>query len=296
MLFKRIGLFLIVNVAVMATVGFIVNFFGITPYINAYGINYQSLLIMCLLWGMVGSFISLSISRWTAKTMMGVKLQEPNGPYGALVSKVHAFARKAGFEKMPEVGVYMSPEVNAFATGPSKNKSLVAVSSGLLENMTEDEVDGVLAHEVAHIQNGDMVTMALVQGVVNAFVMFFSRIAAFAVSQALRGDDDEGPGLGGLAHFGLVMLFDIIFGLLATPIVAGFSRWREYRADSGGAYLAGKHKMIAALERLQQKHEYVDTKSNPEMAAFKISNRAGLMALLSTHPPLDKRIAALRRS
>ena len=195
---------------------------------------------------------------------------------------------------MPEVGIYNSPEVNAFATGPSKRNSLVAVSTGLLNGMSQDEVEGVLAHEVSHIANGDMVTMTLIQGVVNAFVMFFARIAAFAVSNFMRGDDEEGEGLGWFAHMAVIFVFEIIFGLLGSIVVAFFSRYREYRADSGAARLAGREKMIAALQRLKNQ-TYMD-KRGESLATLKISNRkGGLAALISTHPSLDDRIKALQR-
>jgi heat shock protein HtpX len=231
-----------------------------------------------------------------AKRMMGVEIVDERGQYADLVRKVHALARASGLTKMPEVGVYQSPEVNAFATGPSRNNSLVAVSSGLLQQMTVDEVEGVLAHEIAHVANGDMVTMALVQGVVNAFVMFFARIAAFALQNVLSGDrDDDRPAASGFAYHISVMVFEIAFSFLGMFVVAYFSRVREFRADQGGAQFAGKHKMISALKRLQQKIDLVDD-SNDQLKAMKISSKKGLMSFLSTHPSLDDRIAALERS
>ena len=294
-MFKRIGLFLLTNIAVIATVTIITQVFGLEPYMNANGINYQALLIFCSIWGMVGSFISLALSKFMAKRMMGVKIVEPNGQFSSLVNTVHRLAKAANLPKMPEVGVYDSPEVNAFATGPSKSNSLVAVSSGLLNSMTEDEVEGVLAHEIAHIANGDMVTMALVQGVVNAFVMFFARIAAFAVQNFLRGDDDDGEGFSFMINFVLIMVFQIAFGILGSVVVAFFSRYREFRADSGGARLAGREKMVAALKRLQSQFESGNFKDDePSMNAMKISTKGSrFAALLSTHPPLSTRIKAL---
>lgn len=285
------------NIAIIASIGIISSLLGIEPYLNANGLNLQALLAMCLLWGMVGSFISLALSKFMAKKMMGVQIiDDRNYEYGQLVQLVHRLSRSAGLSKMPEVGVYDSPEVNAFATGPSKSNSLVAVSTGLLNTMNADETEGVLAHEVAHIANGDMVTMTLVQGVVNAFVMFFARIAAYALQQVLRSNDDESP-VGGLSYFISVMVFDILFGFLGHFVTAWFSRIREYSADLGGAQLAGKQKMISALEKLQTQYEQgiFEKNSSENLAAFKISTReTGLRALMSTHPKLSDRIARLK--
>ena len=290
---KRIFLFIMTNILVLFMVNIVMAVFNVQPYLTQYGLNYQSLLIFCLIWGSVGSLISLMMSKFMAKMAMGVKIVE-NGP---LVDRVHALARKAGITKMPEVGVYESPEVNAFATGPSRNNSLVAVSSGLLNQMGDDEVEGVLAHEIAHVANGDMITMSLVQGVVNAFVMFFSRIVAFAIDNALRDENGRG-GLGGFARFGVIIVLDIVFGLAAAPLVAWFSRWREFRADAGGAQLAGRHKMIAALQGLQRTIEYADaggSKGEDSFASFKISSNKSLAFLFRSHPPLDARIKALQQ-
>lgn len=289
----RIILFIATNILVMAAATLLMRFFGVENYLQGTGINYQALMIMCLIWGGAGSFVSLLISKWMAKRAMGLEEISANGPYGSLVRKVHTFAKRSGLDKAPEVYIYRSSEPNAFATGPSRNNSLVAVSTGLLETMTEDEVEGVLAHEVAHIANGDMVTMALVQGVVNAFVMFFARVAAFAIDNFLRGDDDEGGGLGGFAYMFLVMGLQILFGILAAPVTMWFSRWREYRADAGAAKLAGKEKMIAALESLQRNMERM-TGQHKEMEVMQISSKQAMLELFASHPPLDKRIAALR--
>jgi heat shock protein HtpX len=272
----------------------VLSFLGLNNYFTAYGLDYSALMVFCLVWGFVGSGISLLLSKFMAKTMMGVEIVDERGPYGDLVRKVHQMARVAGIEKMPEVGVYQSPEVNAFATGPSKNNALVAVSAGLLQQMNSDEVEGVLAHEIAHVANGDMVTMALVQGVVNAFVMFFARVASFALAQAMRGDrDDDRPVV---PNFLMTMLFEMIFGFLGMFVVTWFSRLREFRADAGGAKVAGKQKMISALRRLQQK---MDNSGNDQAAfqTLKISSKkGGLLGLLSTHPSLEDRIAALERA
>lgn len=295
-MFKRIFLFMLTNILVMVSVSIILSVLGVGSYITAAGLNYSALMVFCLVWGFVGSGISLMMSKFMAKRMMGVEIVDDRGQYGELVRKVHTMAKQAGITKMPEVGIYQSPEVNAFATGPSKNNALVAVSTGLLQQMNSDEVEGVLAHEVAHVANGDMVTMALVQGVVNAFVMFFARIAAFALQQFLAGDrDDDRPVTSGWAYHITVMVCEVLFSFLGMFVVAYFSRIREFRADIGGAKYAGKHKMVAALKRLQQKIDMVDD-SQDAIKAMKISSKKGFMNFLSTHPSLEDRIAALERS
>jgi heat shock protein HtpX len=294
-MFKRIFLFVLTNILVMVTVSIVLSVLGVNHYVTAQGLNYSSLMIFCLVWGFVGSGISLMLSKFMAKRMMGVEIVDDRGQYGELVRKVHILSRAAGLTKMPEVGVYQSPEVNAFATGPSRNNSLVAVSSGLLQQMTVDEVEGVLAHEIAHVANGDMVTMALVQGVVNAFVMFFARIAAYALQNVMSGDrDDDRPAASGMAYHISVMVFEIAFSFLGMFVVAYFSRIREFRADKGGAQFAGKQKMIAALRKLKQKIDMVDD-SNDQIKTMKISSKKGFMTFLSTHPSLDDRIEALER-
>lgn len=295
-MFKRIFLFMLTNVLVMVSVSIILSVLGVGNYLTASGINYSALMVFCLVWGFVGSGISLMMSKFMAKRMMGVEIVDDRGQYGDLVRRVHQLSRQAGLTKMPEVGVYQSNEVNAFATGPSKNNSLVAVSTGLLNQMTSEEVEGVLAHEVAHIANGDMVTMALIQGVVNAFVMFFARIAAFALQNALSGDrDDDRPANTGWAYHLSVMVFEIAFSFLGMFVIAYYSRIREFRADKGAAQYAGKHKMVSALKRLQQKIDLVDD-SQDALKTMKITSKKGLMNFLSTHPSLEDRIAALERS
>ena len=294
---KRIFLFLAVNILVIAAVSILTSMLGIGNYMTSVGLNYGALLMFCLIWGMVGSLISLILSKVMAKWMMGVKIITLDGPHRDLVNTVHKLATRAGLTKMPEVGIYEGDEVNAFATGPSRNNSLVAVSSGLLNRMNNSELEGVLAHEVAHIANGDMITMALVQGVVNAFVMFFSRVVAFLIDQAMRGDKEESNGLSPLVHMFLVMALDIIFGILASPVVAWFSRYREFRADKGGADLAGKEKMIMALESLKRAYPQlveVKNESNTQYRSMQISSKKSRLALFSSHPPLDDRINALR--
>lgn len=289
---KRFLLFFGVNILIVATLGITLSVLQTLGIIPPIGDGYQGLFIFCLFWGMGGAFISLMLSKWMAKKMMGVQILTTQGRGAELVQRVHGLARRAGLEKMPEVGVYESPEVNAFATGPSRNNSLVAVSTGLLNRMNDDEVEGVLAHEVAHIANGDMVTMTLVQGVMNAFVMFFARVVAQIINNALRDEDGRG-GLGMFGYYATVMVLDIFFGLLAAPVVMGFSRWREFRADAGGARLAGKEKMIAALERLKGSLDQIDD-SQKAFSSMKISGRSKFAELFSSHPSLDKRIAALR--
>lgn len=292
----RIGLFILVNILIMLMISVVTRLLGLEGYMTASGINYQSLMVFCLIWGMGGSFISLAISKWMAKKMFRIQMIDPNSPgaAGEIARTVHRLAQSAGLSKMPEVGIYPSPEVNAFATGPTKNSALVAVSEGLLHRMNRDELEGVLAHEVGHIANGDMVTMTLIQGVVNAFVMFLARVLAFAISSAMRSDDEESSG-GGLIDFVLVIVFQILFGILGSMVTGWFSRHREFRADKSGAKLAGKQKMIAALERLRNSSDEISP-AHESMAALKISGRRAesLMALLSTHPPLERRINALR--
>lgn len=296
---KRVFLFLLTNVLVIATISIVTSIFGLHSYLTAYGINYEQLMYFCAIWGMGGAFISLLMSKFVAKMAMGVVIIQPNqatSQQAQLLEIVHNLAKKAGITTMPEVGIYNSPEVNAFATGPTKNRSLVAVSSGLLNNMNRNEVEAVLGHEISHVANGDMVTMTLIQGIVNAFAMFLSRIVAFAISTALsRGDDKEEGGISHLAFYGLTFVFDIIFTLLGSILVAAFSRWREYRADNGGARLTGKDNMIAALRRLQGTADVEDERA-PSLAALKISQHSSWLALLSSHPPLEKRIERLQKN
>jgi heat shock protein HtpX len=287
---KRILLFVATNLAIMITISIFLSLLGIGGYrLPGGGLDYSALMVFSLVWGMAGSFISLALSRFMAKRAMGVQLVDGRTGHEEL-DWLHATVRqltdRAGLP-MPEVGIYDSPEVNAFATGPSRKRSLVAVSSGLLRGMRRDEVEGVLAHEVSHIQNGDMVTMTLIQGVVNAFVIFFARVIANIARNAV---DERSSYLVGLLT---TIALDIAFGILGMMVVAWFSRAREFRADAGAGALAGKGKMIAALQRLQQNTQMVDT-SNPSLATMKISGARGMLALLSTHPPLESRIAALQ--
>ncbi len=294
-MFKRVTLFFITNILVITMISILLNVLGIGNYVEGGSLNYTSLMFFCLLWGMVGSLISLAISRMTAKWMMGVKLIDANSASSEendwLLRKTHEICKSAGLNTMPEVGVYNSPDVNAFATGPTKNRALVAVSTGLLSSMNKDEIEGVLAHEVAHITNGDMVTMTLIQGVINAFVMFFARIIAFAIAQRVDGK------MRGLVNFAVIMVLQIAFGILGTLVTSWFSRQREFRADSGSAKYVGRDKMIAALRALERIKGKVQIPEQKEaMAALQISNnvsKSNFMMMLSTHPALDKRIKAL---
>ncbi len=286
---KRILLFVATNLAVMLTVSIVLSVLGIGGYRTAAGLDYGALAVFCLVWGSAGAFISLLMSRWLAKRAMGVQLVDGRtGHEDAdwLYRTIERLARQAQLP-MPEVGIYDSPEVNAFATGPSKSRSLVAVSSGLLRGMRREEVEGVLAHELSHIQNGDMVTMTLIQGVVNAFVLFASRVIANIVRNAV----DER--IAAMVGFIVTIVLDIALGILGAMVVAWFSRAREFRADAGAAALAGRGNMIAALRRLQTTHQLVDP-SNQALATMKIAGGGNRwMMLFSTHPPLEARIAAL---
>lgn len=294
---KRIALFLLTNVLVIATLSIVTNLLGLHSYLSARGIDYQSLAVFCLIWGMGGAFISLALSKWMAKMAMSIQIIDPARARGSeqmLINMVYSLARKAGLNKMPEVGIYDSPEVNAFATGPSKRNSLVAVSSGLLQNLNIDEWEGVLGHEIAHVANGDMVTMTLIQGVVNAFAMFLSRIVAYAIAVAMSSrDSKEAQGFSQITFYILTFVFDIVFTLLGSIVTAAFSRWREYRADAGGAQLTSRSKMIAALQRLRGLTEVEDNRA-PSLATLKINHKPGFLSLFASHPPLEKRIERLQ--
>lgn len=291
---RRIALFLLTNLAVILVLGIVLRLLGVDSILNdsGRGLNYTSLLIFAGVFGFGGSFISLAMSKWMAKRSTGAEvIVEPRTETERwLVATVQRQADKVGI-KMPEVAIFHSPDPNAFATGMTKNSSLVAVSTGLLQHMNRDEVEAVLGHEMAHVANGDMVTLALVQGVVNTFVIFLARIVGYAVDQFLRRDDDGG-GLG-IGYYVTSIVCEIVFGILASIIVMWVSRQREFRADAGGAALAGRGKMIAALQKLQAAHPQP---LPGEMAAFGISGirKSGLAKLFSSHPPLEERIDALR--
>ncbi|HXF29711.1 MAG TPA: protease HtpX [Chlamydiales bacterium] len=293
---KRVVLFLAVNFLVILAISIILNIFNIKPYLTSHGIDYKALLIFCLIWGMAGAFISLALSRQMAKWFMGVHLinsEDATPKERELIDIIHKLARRAGLPKMPEVGIYDSFEVNAFATGPSRARSLVAVSTGLLKRMNGAEIEGVLGHEIAHIMNGDMVTMTLLQGIVNAFVMFFARIVAWVVAKSFRKDSDAGEP-SPFPYMFLVFAFEILFMILGTIVIATYSRFREFRADSGGARLAGREKMIGALHALERAVNLQDPHAEqPAFQAFKISNTKGMLRWFSTHPPLEERIKRL---
>lgn len=290
---RRISLFILTNILVLTTIFIVLSILPIGSYIGSDGtIQFGTLLIFSAVIGFTGAFISLAMSRWMAKMAMKVRVLKPEdmnltSAERELVETVHRLSRSAGLTVMPEVGIYHSQEVNAFATGPSKRRSLVAVSTGLLELMDADAVEGVLAHEVAHIANGDMVTMTLLQGVVNTFVVFLSRIAAFIASRFVREE------LQGIIHFIAVIIFQILFSILGTIVVMGYSRYREYHADNGGADLAGKDKMIHALQSLKSYVNRVDS-GQASLSTLKINNKAGMMRLFSSHPDLDDRISRLQ--
>ena len=287
---KRIVLFLATNFAIMLVLSITMRLLGVEPYLNANGLNLGSLLVFAGVMGFGGSLISLAISKWSAKTAMGVHVIEApsNSTEFWLLETIRKYSVEVGI-KMPEVGIYESPDVNAFATRMSRNSSLIAVSTGLLQKMTRQEAEAVLGHEVAHAANGDMVTMALIQGVVNTFVMFFSRVIGYLIDKIVfKTERGNGP-----AFFVTMIIAELVLGILASIIVMWFSRRREFRADQGGASLAGRRNMIAALERLNAQHP----QPLPEkMAAFGIAGGvgSGLKRLFMTHPPLEERIAALK--
>jgi heat shock protein HtpX len=287
---KRIFLFVATNLAIVIVLSVVAHLLGIDQYLDARGGSLNGLLIFAALFGFGGSLISLAISKWMAKKAMGVEVitQPRNATESWLINAVGAHARNAGIG-MPEVGIFESPDPNAFATGASRNNALVAVSTGLLQRMNEHEVDAVLGHEISHVANGDMVTLALIQGVVNTFVIFLSRIIGNIVDRNFfRSEDGRGP-----AYFISVIVSEIVLGILASLIVLWFSRWREFRADRGGAKLAGRANMIAALEALKSSHEPLPQ----QFAAFGIADGTaarGFAKLRMSHPPLEERIAALR--
>jgi heat shock protein HtpX len=295
---KRVVLFLAVNFLVVAVISFLMYIFGVQPYLTARGIDHRALAVFCLIWGMGGAFISLALSKIIAKWAMGVQIIDPNvqdPSLRAILNMVYGLAKKADLSTMPEVGIFQSPEVNAFATGPTKSRSLVAISTGLLQRLSPDEVEAVVGHEITHISNGDMVTMTLLQGVINAFVMFLARIIAFSIGQLASRDSREGNGLSPLAYQLTVFAFEMVFMFFGMMVFAAFSRFREFRADAGGARLAGRDHMIQALQALKKTLEIRDPAvDKASFQALKISAPSGMSRLFATHPPLDERIARLR--
>jgi len=292
-MFKRIALFLATNLAVLILLGIVMSVLQ-----NVFGIrlgNNGGILVMAAVFGFGGSLISLLMSKWIAKRTTGAYVieQPRNETEQWLVATVRRQAEAAGIG-MPEVAIYDAPEINAFATGANRNSALVAVSTGLMRAMSRDEAEAVLAHEVSHVANGDMVTMALIQGVLNTFVLFAARIVGGWIDAMLGGQrESRGPGI---FYFVVVMVLDVVFGLIASMIAMAFSRYREFRADAGGAQLAGRHKMIAALQRLSQ--TYGQSTLPNQVQAFGISGAVGhgFSRLMRSHPPLEERIEALRNA
>ncbi|WP_067223976.1 protease HtpX [Marinomonas gallaica] len=291
----RIMLFLLTNIAVLVVASIVLSVLGVERYISGSGLNLTSLLIFCAVFGFTGSIISLLLSKKMAK--WGSKAQtieQPNNHKEQwLLTTVQELANEAGI-KMPEVAVFPAHEANAFATGWNKNDALVAVSSGMLDRYPPDEIRAVMAHEIGHVANGDMVTLTLIQGVVNTFVMFFARIAGYAVDQFLRRDD-EGEGSVGWGYYIATMVFEILFGILASMIVMWFSRYREFRADEAGARLAGKGAMIAALARIQSEHEVSHMPDTMVAFGIRRGRKSSFGELFSSHPPINDRIAALQK-
>lgn len=295
---KRVFLFILTNILVIATINILIGLISVFFGIQINPGTYSGLLIFSALMGTGGAFISLLLSKTMAKWSMGVQIIDPqmaNAEERALVATVHDLARKAGLPKMPEVGYYQSPDINAFATGPSKSNSLVAVSTGLLQRMNRDEVEGVLGHEIAHIANGDMVTLTLVQGIVNTFTIFLARLISGIISEQVEERNRF------MVRWMMTQLFDILFAILGSIVVNYFSRMREFRADAGSAKITSREKMIAALQKLQLVYgsplqNNVEQEETNAFSAFKISTRSrkGFMHLFSSHPPLEERIAKLQ--
>ena len=281
---KRVFLFVATNLAILLVLGIVLSI--LMPVLGVDSSSNAGLLVMCAVFGMGGSFISLWMAKWIAKRSVGAHVIESprNRDEQWLIDTVRRQAESAGIG-MPEVAIYDSPEINAFATGANRNNALVAVSSGLLRQMTADEAEAVLGHEISHVANGDMVTLTLIQGVLNTFVYFFARIVAQMIN---RGNNNA------FVYIMTVMAFQAIFGVLASIIVMAFSRYREFKADAGGANLAGRQKMIAALQRLQANQ--AESQLEGQLTAFGISGRTAMAELFMSHPPLEKRIAALQGS
>jgi heat shock protein HtpX len=293
----RLLLFFATNVAVLIVLWLVTSLLGIDQYLTQQGLNYGALLAFCAVFGFGGSFFSLMISRWIAKRSTGAVVIGPprSDTESWLLQTVAHHAQAAGIG-MPEVAIFPSDTPNAFATGASRNKALVAVSTGLLQRMNRQEVEAVLGHEVGHVANGDMVTMTLLQGVLNTFVMFLARVVAFVLDQFLRGNNERGGGLGYIGYMMVVIVAQMALTPLAWIIISWFSRRREFRADGEGARLAGRAGMISALERLKSLSEAEAQPLPDQLKAFGIFGRAGRARLFASHPPLDERIEALRRA
>lgn len=288
-MFRRITLFLLINIIVVFTISVVLSTLGVRPYLTANGLDLEALMIFCLVWGMAGSLISLALSRKMAKWLTRVQLV---GPEHEVYQMVAQLARDAGLPATPEVGIFDSSQMNAFATGPTKRRSLVAVSTALLSRMEKGELEAVLAHEISHISNGDMVTMTLLQGVVNAFVMFLARVLAYAVTAANRSNNRRSS-YG--SYYLFTFLFEILFMIGGALIVTAFSRMREFRADRGAAILTRKEKMIAALERLKGERA-APTQKKSAITALMISMPRRGLSLFATHPSLEARIKRLQET
>ena len=285
---KRVFLFLLTNLAVLVVLSLVASAFGVNRYLTQNGLNLEALLGFAAVFGMGGSFISLLLSKWMAKRATGARVitQPQSAGESWLLATVQRQAQMAGIG-MPEVAVYDAPEPNAFATGANRNNALVAVSTGLLNNMKQEEVEAVLGHEISHVANGDMITLTLIQGVVNTFVIFAARAIGYVIDRAVF-KNERGVGAG---YMLTVVVLELVFGILASILVAWFSRYREFRADAGGAHLAGRQKMIAALQRLSQ--AYGQTTLPKQITAFGING--GIKNLFATHPPIELRIARLQQ-
>lgn len=291
----RIILFLGTNLAIMLVLGIVVSIFGLDRWAYSHtGMNLQGMLVMCAVFGMGGAFISLALSKTIARYSVGAQvITQPRGADEQwLLDTVRHHAQNAGIG-MPDVALYDAPEMNAFATGMSKNHALVAVSTGLLRSMNRDQISAVLGHEITHVANGDMVTMALIQGVLNTFVMFLARVIGGVIDSAMQGDRESNRG-GGIGYFVIVVLLQFVFGILATIIVMWFSRWREFRADAGGARLGSRASMISALQTLAGNQQA--TSLPKAVQAFGISGQSGVTRLFMSHPPIEERVAALRNA
>ena len=292
-MFKRVTLFLLINCLVILTISVVLSLLNIKPYLTAHGLDLQSLMLFCLIWGMCGALISLILSRKMAKWLMRVQLITPSGNYADVYHMVAKLARDANLPVIPEVGIFDSPQPNAFATGPTKRRSLVAISTGIISAMNREELEAVLAHEISHISNGDMVTMTLIQGIVNAFVMFLARVLAYAVLAAGRSNNRRSSYM---SYYLFTILFEIVFMIFGAMVIAVFSRTREFRADRGGAILTRKEHMIAALQKLKTfKTDPMNKKNSMNALMISTPRKRGLMRLLASHPPLDVRIERLKQ-
>lgn len=289
-MFKRVFLFLLINTIVILSLSFFINILGLNSYLTKNGINLYYLILFSLIWGMSGSFISLIFSRVIAKKVYNIAILDPNTRVEwerELLKKVYEISKKNSLKKMPEVGIYNSSEINAFATGPSKNRSLIAVSTGLLSNMNSDQIDGVLGHEVSHIANGDMVTMTLLQGVINAFVLFFSRFIAYLLTINSKNEKSSY-----LIYYVVSFIIEIVLMLVGNLVISAYSRHREYKADELSAKSVGKNKMIAALRCLSNNS---NKNMHPSFKSLQISNKSNRLSVFSSHPSIENRILKLEK-